>query len=177
MTSSSKPKMATNSPVIDPIQQGLTYVHSILEPGEMITWSESPAWYLMIMALGYRAFMIWVIFKFLPMVDFKIVGLAIGIVLLLAFMEFKDKPRSNVYVLTDRRAISGALQPDGTWQIEAYPLGTLINAIRTPMLNNITLKFKDGKKKTSLRFLFIGNPTPAMQVLNEIKHAKKIGAF
>jgi hypothetical protein len=164
-------KLAT----VSPYDRGLEIFQQRLQHDEQINWSGAPEPKLMLLDLVYRAILWWCVFTYmLPLVDTRIIMLTVVLIVMLGYLEYKKRKLGGVYAITNERALYGEFQRNGELKITELPMRNLIAAKKTPFTRTINMRFREGFGNKLLRFPYVKDPLPAMQMLEQAKAANKI---
>jgi len=148
-----------------PLERVLAVIEGRLRHDEHIVWSNEPATHLLVLDLFYRAVLWWSIFPcIVPMTADVLIYCAL-IMAALAYLEFRQRQNRSFYVISNERAFLGVFQRNGEVRIDDCELRNLISVTKSPFTRTIKLNYKEGSKKKSLRFPYVHNPQPAVQLL------------
>jgi hypothetical protein len=171
----SKSDEGRDLPAISPYERGLEIFRQRLQHGEEINWSAAPEPKLMILDLVYRAALWWCVFTYmLPMVDNRIIVLTVILIIMLGYLEYKKRKLGGAYAITNERAIYGEFQRNGELKITELPMRNFISAKKTLFTRSINMRFREGFSNKLLRFPYVKDPLPAMQILEEARRANKL---
>ncbi len=68
--------------------------------------------------------------------------------------------------MTNLRAIVADKLRNGDWKFTDYPLASLVSSKQTALLRSLIMKFKIINSTRTLKFLYLGNGSPALAALS-----------
>jgi hypothetical protein len=151
---------------LDPLEEAEASLKSKLYVGEEVRWKGLPSSLLYLIDLSYKGLMWWSVFTFAVPIYGNSPQLTALLVLMLTYLEFKKKWNSRAYFITNMRAISADKLRNGEWKFTDYPLASLGSTKQTALLKSLIMKFNISNSTKTLKFLYVGNCTPALEVLS-----------
>ena len=149
-------------------------VQAKLYEGEEIVWTGIPSDNLYIIDTIYKGFMWWGMFVFIvPIVPGDYSSLLTGmLVLLLTYLELKQKWHNRAYFITTLRVIYAERTRKGDWRLTDYERHQFLSSKRGALMKGLTMRFQTSSGMKSLCFPYlatIGNATDLLNAKNKIE--------